>query len=366
MITGNKGEWSELYVLFKLLGEQKIYAGDGNLNRLDAFYPILKILRSELKNELTRNMEYSFRQNIVIITENGDEISQISVAEFLEHSKTLFKDIQVGGNGNGAFGIASQNDFLNKIHCEKIKAKTRDKADIHIVIHDYHTGMKPKLGFSIKSDVGANPTLLNASSSTTFVYKIDGEKIKDSDVIAINTTRGSRKMQDRVNAINELGCILKYQKMENSTFLNNLRMIDSALPEILGWMMADCYKNRDMTIRNAVERITKANPLNFNLSDGHDFYGYKIKSFMVASALGMVPATKWNGRYDATGGYIVVKSDGDVVCFHIYDRNLLEDYLFNNTKFETPSGNRYNHLGEVYSEADSNFYFNLNLQVRFK
>ena len=37
-ITANKGEWSELYVLFKLLGEKKLYAGDGDLNRLDAFY----------------------------------------------------------------------------------------------------------------------------------------------------------------------------------------------------------------------------------------------------------------------------------------------------------------------------------------
>ena len=55
-ISGNKGEWSELYVLFKLLGEKKIYAGDGNLNKLNAFYPVLKILRDEVK----RHMEYSF------------------------------------------------------------------------------------------------------------------------------------------------------------------------------------------------------------------------------------------------------------------------------------------------------------------
>ena len=43
----------------------------------------------------------------------------------------------------------------------------------------------------------------------------------------------------------------------------------------------------------------------------------------------------------------MVKNDGDVICFHLYDRNLLEDYLFYNTKFETPTGDRYN-LGEIY------------------
>ena len=45
-ITGNKGEWSEIYALFKLLGEKQVYAGDGNLNKIeDLFYPIIKILR---------------------------------------------------------------------------------------------------------------------------------------------------------------------------------------------------------------------------------------------------------------------------------------------------------------------------------
>ena len=31
MLTGNKGEWSEIYVLFKLLAEGKLYAADEHL-----------------------------------------------------------------------------------------------------------------------------------------------------------------------------------------------------------------------------------------------------------------------------------------------------------------------------------------------
>lgn len=30
-LTGNKGEWGEIYTLFKLLGDKQVYAGDGNL-----------------------------------------------------------------------------------------------------------------------------------------------------------------------------------------------------------------------------------------------------------------------------------------------------------------------------------------------
>ncbi len=45
-ITGNKGEWSELYALFRLLGEGKVHAGDADLNKLDLYYPILNIILS--------------------------------------------------------------------------------------------------------------------------------------------------------------------------------------------------------------------------------------------------------------------------------------------------------------------------------
>lgn len=252
---------------------------------------------------------------------------------------------------------------MNKIHCEKVKAKSIDKADIHIVIHDYHTGMEPNLGFSIKSDAGAAPTLLNASGATTFTYEVSGGHIDDNVVDSINSINGTGCVIKRVKAIQQAGAKLKFSSVPNPTFDNNLRMIDSNLPEIIGWMLADCYAQKDMNIKEAAERISKNNPLNYNLSQGHDHYGYKIKSLMVATALGMLPSKAWSGRYEATGGYLVVKSDGDVICFHLYDRNLLEDYLFNNTKFETPSKSRYQ-MGEVYRSGDR-YYFNLVLQIRF-
>ena len=45
MITGNKGEWSEIYTLFKLIGDQKLIAGDADLKMVEnLFYPIIKII----------------------------------------------------------------------------------------------------------------------------------------------------------------------------------------------------------------------------------------------------------------------------------------------------------------------------------
>ena len=50
-ISGNIGEWSEIYVFFKLLAEGKLFAADDELNKLEGeYYPIIKIIRTEDKN----------------------------------------------------------------------------------------------------------------------------------------------------------------------------------------------------------------------------------------------------------------------------------------------------------------------------
>lgn len=45
-----------------------------------------------------------------------------------------------------------------------------------------------------------------------------------------------------------------------------------------------------------------------------------MKVLLLDSALGMTPGKERKGRYDANGGYLVVKKDGDIVCYHFYNR----------------------------------------------
>lgn len=77
----------------------------------------------------------------------------------------------------------------------------------------------------------------------------------------------------------------------------------------------------------------------------------------------MTPAKAWTGRYNATGGIIIVKEDGELVCYHIYNKNEFEDYLVKNTRFEQASTTRYN-FGKLYKEKES-ILIKLNLQIRF-
>ena len=96
-----------------------------------------------------------------------------------------------------------------------------------------------------------------------------------------------------------------------------------------------------------------------------EFYAHKMKVLLLASALGMMPSKEWSGHYDANGGYLVVKQDGEIVCYHFYNQNDVEDYLFNNTRFERGSRSRH-HFGTLYRGADGEVYIKLNLQIRFK
>lgn len=91
-IFGNKGEWSEIYVLFKLLGDTKVFTGDENLNKIESiFYPILKILREERGKSYEYDIE---NRDVVFITEDGKEFMRMPVAEFRRQADRLFRQIK--------------------------------------------------------------------------------------------------------------------------------------------------------------------------------------------------------------------------------------------------------------------------------
>jgi hypothetical protein len=117
------------------------------------------------------------------------------------------------------------------------------------------------------------------------------------------------------------------------------------------------------TIKDLTKEITDKNPAEYDTKDSHAFYEYKIKRFLTDIALGMMPSKVWGGVYDATGGYLIVKEDGEILCYHIYNRNQFEDYLFQNTKLETASSTKHG-FGTIYQDG-GDYYLNLNLQIRF-
>lgn len=361
MITGNKGEWSEVYTHLKLLADGALYSGDKDLNLLeDIYFEILKIFRNEPEHGKYVYQINKLQKRIKITDEDANELV-ISQEKLANMAKSLYDKIKAA-KGERAFALPEIEESMEEVKMYHLKAPASEKADIRMVIHDIHTEMNAQLGFSIKSQLGGNSTLFNPSHSTNFIYELSGDDLDENAVQAINRIDGFEKKFDKIE---ELGIRVAYAKMASSTFFNNLTYIDASLPRILGEALILHYSHAIGT--SALSRITKdiaiKNPCQFDLSSGMDFYEHKMKQFLLTVALGMTAAKVWDGKYQANGGYIVVKEDGNIVCYHFYERNQLEDYLFYYTTFETPSRSRYGY-SDIYEE-NGKFYMKLCLQVRF-
>ena len=181
MITGNKGEWSEIYTLFKLLGDKRLFLGNKDIEKLEGIvYPILRILRTENNG----NFEYSIQDKIILIS-NGEEVLKIAVSEFKEKAKFLLEKIKT--NKERTFSIPEIEDFMQSINCLSLKASSSSKTDITIIVHDQRTNQQPTLGFSIKSQLGSPSTLLNAGKTTNFIFKISNLELDALEIEIINS-----------------------------------------------------------------------------------------------------------------------------------------------------------------------------------
>jgi type II restriction enzyme len=381
MLTGNKGEWSEIYVFLKLLSDGRLNAADSDLKAIpNVYYPIIKILRQEA----TAKREFSINGSINIIDGNTDTLLlTVPITEFVQKSKELFANLKTASGRS--FSFPSIEAFINSIEVNSLTAQKTDKADIRVVVHDLNTGLKPTLGFSIKSMLGKKSTLFNPGPGTNFIFKISKPSDAFFNLIDFNretlskshTTRKS-KISIRLTELENLKLKVEFFKIQSENLQLNLKLIDSQLPEILAHLVYIKYKTGKSKLIELLKEINIANPLGFDISKGHPFYEYKVKNFLTENALGMTPETVWTGKYDATGGIIIVKEDGDLVCYHIYNKNEFQEYLINNTKLEQASTSEDDNnpgfpvkqnskpykFGWVYEEEGEHF-IKLNLQIRF-
>ncbi len=358
-LSGNKGEWSEIYVFFRLLEIGKLFAADGDLNKIDGvFYNIINIIRSENIGNLS--FEINNAENIISIvkTDTQDTLLNVNRTEFKEAADKLYTEIV--NSSTSSFSVDEIEEFLNRIFIKTLKAKSTDKADIRMKIHDINTGLESVQSFSIKSRLGSASTLINAGKTTNFLYEIVGN-INDSIADGFNAC--SKKFKDKFKYLHSQDCHLKFVKVDNGIFESNLLLLDGSLPEICAHMLIDYYSSGINKIDVSIRNISDKNPLNFNLINGQPFYEYKFKKFLTECALGMLPSTPWDGKADANGGYIIVREDGEVLCYHLFNRNEFENYLLKNTKFETASTSRHQ-FGDIYKE-NGKYFIKLNLQVRF-
>ena len=359
MLTGNKGEWSEPYALLKLLADGKLYLGDENFNKIrNVFYPILKVIR----HEKDRLVEFSLEDHLIVVSD-GILLFKVPIYNFLANTKICFEKIKGAKKGTGSFEIPEIEEFLASFSIVTLKAKSKLKNDITIQVTDPNTFLSPALGFSIKSQLGRPSTLVNASGATNFSFSIIGKVLTKEQILQID---GSREFSLKLQLLKSFGARIEFDKVDNEIFHSNLQTIDFNFDKILAELLVLFYTNNipsENTVKKFIAIITHKNSIGYNLSVNNSIYEMIMKKFLTDYALGMRAAEVWKRNYQATGGYLIVKDDGELICYHFYFTKNFEDYLFNNTKLDTPDPARHK-FGSIYIENGEQ-KMKLNLQIRF-
>ena len=370
MIFKNKGEWNELYVCFKFLANGRMDNADEFGNKTGDYLEITKIFREDDEGTKTyiRNIEY----NVVDIYLNGNLIKNIPFSDFDNMADLLFVNMKLARKRQSIQTLLAQNpknkqgfpipeieNFMQDILMNTVSQSYAHKADIEFEIKDIHTGSQNRVAYSIKSNFkNSKATLINASEATNFVYKL--YNMNDNLMNTINSIDTTSKIIDRIQFMRQNVIQIEFRNTYRPLAKQNLRRVDSLLPEIISELLKIHYITGITSVKEVIEILTKNDPFSFN----DDYaYIYKFKKFLTACALGLDIGKRWDGLEEATGGMIIVQDDGDIISFHLYDRNLFEEFLFNSVKFERASTSKHK-FAEVY-KVNNDYFFNLNLQIRY-
>lgn len=370
--TANKGEWAEFYAHLKIICDQTIPKGNHNLEPdPNTIYSVLAIFK--------QNFEYILNQKqgtIIIHDKNSKTKKALKILPIKNKLQNIFNEI-LAGKGLGSFTI-KEGVILSEYLNLPVTNSQKIKSDIDLKIKDPNTQTDQKLGFSIKSKITAEATLVNASLQTRFKFKINN--IAPEIIQTVNSIEGISKIRKRIDFLNVNNIKITSVGCKSDKFKTNLTHFDSIFDILLGQMMLIAYQDQKIRVTNNLGAdLIKAKSIKDLLSisqsklfqeylENHNLNSHiftnKLKDFLIAFALGMEPVKEWSGIDDVNGGIIWIKKDGSIVCHHLFERKELKEYLINNTFFETPSTSRHQ-FGYIYEE-NSQYFFDLCLQIRFK
>lgn len=380
----NAGEWAELYVLLETLAQGKLYAADEDTNKIENQYmPVIKINMQKASTGKALCYVIDVKNQSIQVEEAEKVTETISMSEFKVQAKEFFNIISTRKSQKSGkklvFSVPEIFPLLEKMGMPETKKSSAKKADIHMVVHDVMTGLEQEVGFSIKSKHSSPATLINPSGQTLFRYQIckaDGGLIDKEELKRLLQPigeNGKSGAKPRIKNLYNSGYCLEFVQVLGEQFRENLCLIDRDLEVILSEALKIFMNSKGGDLKKVIEEVSNKNPCNYRTEDPeriYEHYVYKIKKLVTDSALGMRPGDPWSGKYDATGGYLIVKDQGDVVCYYLYNWNALQEYLFTRLKFETPSstgkGSKKSYNYALYVEEDNTPFVDICLQLRFK
>jgi len=347
----NKGEWSELYTFLYLIDNPNLVVVDENFQQKNnTTFQILEFLINDYTKYVIDN------DNIIKIPFIGNNKSY-DISYISSQYKLLLHKILTQKSSKGAFNISEIQPLIDDLlDGNKLKGSSRVKGDLKTIVFDSLKNNNLNISYNIKSELGAKATLLNASSHTNFIYEV--KNINDSIMEETNKVTTRTKLIDKCKLLKDKGAIFEFIKTESKVFGNNLQLIDSKLDKILSKMLILSYEENIKDIKVLLSLIIYD-------ATSETYYKKKIGDFANAVTFGMRASEEWDGTNEVNGGIIIVTENGEVYLLDlIYFKNIVDKYLIDNIKLESPSSSRYK-MFEIYKE-NNKYYFKLNLQVRFK
>jgi hypothetical protein len=349
-ISANRGEWAELYALVQLLLNNSVPSLDKALQPIPGkVFQFLELLRKD-DGAVLKFVPY----DSPLISSGTEPLPNRT--DLQRDAESFWRELQ--STKGASFESKHGSKLMKSLGIGVLKAQSTEKVDLYARLAGLMGSDDSQLGFSIKSQVGANSTLINASGQTTFEYLVEGGSVDIAKINAISTTS---KIRDRVKAIYDSGAKLVFSSVPSSTFQGNLDLVESTLKQSLADLLIVYYTTEKRTVLDAINHLASSSkdPL-FEKK-----LKYSMKNLLRVAALGMMPGTEWDGDLTAYGGYLVVKSDGQLGCFHLQKDDEFKNYLLENTKFETPSGSTGRQPYGELIQTDSGIQFSLRLQIRF-
>lgn len=370
--NANKGEWAELYVFLKLLGEGRLYAADEKLNkRKDSYLDVLRILREEVAGIVMSYSREGDPDTVEIY--NGDQLVTVLPAKiFLDNAVDFFEHLSNAkppiGPTKGVADLAEQIG-LTKIKAPGIKSLKAivcagGKTDIVIKLRDSRNSLITTMGFSIKSQFAQPPTLFNAGTSAQVNYYMEGmDDTQAAEFNALVDEQGKRKWAKCRSFIKEHEIKPVFVGSKYPTLDDNLEYIRESMPAFWAYAVkvAILDKQSIKDIPKICELAERENPLGYKHVD---LYEKVFKDFLFAAFSGMTAGLPWDGAEQVNGGYIVVKSNGEVLCYHANDREDFRNYLFNTTHLEYVSCSKYK-WGFVEKDESGRWILPAMASVRF-
>lgn len=292
-------------------------------------------------------------------------IDRVKVSLIRNKAEELLNEINNFSRGERSFEIPGIYSLMERLKCTSVSGSSGKKSDLTLSFFNPHTGRQSLVGFSIKSEIGGNPSLINASATTNIVFLVKfPDSISEEEIITLS--ENNKGLKSFVQDMTKMGAVFQFKCYSNYIFNQNLIITESIMPNIIAEMVLYYNQKERMTsIRDIINDFYSSG--NFEKRLGSVItqrnLEIKLKKLLRASALGMNPGTSWDGNSTAHGGYILVKKDGSVVCSHSENEDLLGDYLYNIAKMDNGSRSKHD-FGSLYKNDNNEWEIKMNFSVR--